>query len=107
MRTQEKNGWRFVKLRISQLNQSYLKILWMIYINLSNQKPKTRIMNSNNNWVYLLQNGEVASNMKELRSITGRSVTVLRKLIKKGEIIKVNNEQMLSSYAETKELRNC
>lgn len=50
------------------------------------------------NWIYILQNGDTASNMKELRLITGRSVTVLRKLIKKGDIVKMKNEQMLRSY---------
>ena len=51
-----------------------------------------------NNWYYLLPDGTTAPNMKELRSITGRSVTVLRKLIRKGEIIKITNKQMLRSY---------
>ena len=94
----EKSGWRYARLQNAQPNQLYLKILPMICLNQLNQNTKARIMNSKKNSVYLLQNGDTASNMKELRSITGRSVTVLRKLIKKGEILKITNEQMLRSY---------
>lgn len=63
--------------------------------------------NKVNKWYYILPDGATVNNMKELRTYTGRSVTVLRKLIKKGEIVKMNNKQMLRSYAESEELRDC
>lgn len=62
-------------------------------------------MKSINHWFYQLPNGDTAPNMKELRALTGKSVTTLRKLIQKEIIMKIYTEQKLRSYDTTEELR--